>query len=58
MLADQPTQLTLEISSSEPIAGSLRRAEDEPRPFRGWIELTAMIVAAVEEPDAPPPERP
>ena len=28
---------------AEPIAGTVRRGADRPRPFAGWLELVALL---------------
>ena len=43
--------ITLRLGA-EPIEGSLHVSGADPRGFRGWLELTSLLRAATESPDA------
>jgi hypothetical protein len=56
-------RVLLEVSDDDPIAGQIRPADGEPRPFSGWIGLAATLAAWLAEPEAPaeaspPPDPP
>jgi hypothetical protein len=44
-------RVLLEVSGEEPIAGRIRPADGEPRPFSGWIGLAATLATWLAEPE-------
>jgi hypothetical protein len=46
-MAPTRAHLTLEVElDSEPISGSMQRADGPETPFFGWIELVSLLQAA------------
>ena len=43
-MADQPLTLRLEIDpDGDPISGRISTSQGSSRPFRGWLELAAVL---------------
>ena len=52
-----PISLEVEVGS-EPIEGSIRVCDEMPRPFRGWLQLSALLQGAAGGAQVRPEEQP
>ena len=53
MAVQNTASVTIELRlGSEPIEGALRIGEGEPKPFRGWLQLTPLLETAARESEA------
>lgn len=52
-------RINLEVESgAEPIQGSLRVQDEAPQPFRGWLQLSALLTGAAGGADLTPSDAP
>ena len=53
MVVKDTAPVTIELRlGSEPIEGALRIGKGEPKPFRGWLQLTPLLETAARESEA------
>ena len=51
---DRNLELSISLAWGDPLRGSLRLAEGEPREFWGWLELAELITRARDDAGATP----
>lgn len=49
-----PIRINLEVQpGADPIQGSFRVHDDAPQPFWGWLQLSSLLLGAVDGPTEP-----